>query len=195
LLLYFHGNAECLTLAESQVLAISNYCNVSVLAMEYPGYGTYADNGSASAEKVTEDAEYVYKFCIHDMGIDESDIIVFGRSMGSGPACFLAGTYHPRALCVMSGYTSIKRVATDQVGWLRIFVAERFENIVQIAKARCPTFILHGRLDNVIPFHHGQALANAAVGTPKTFIDRPHMTHNDFNMNRDLLSPLQQFLI
>ena len=195
LLLYFHGNAECLTLAESQVCAIANYCNVSVLAMEYPGYGTYSGNGSAAADKITEDAEYVYKFCLYDMGIDESDIIVFGRSMGSGPSCYLAGTFNPRALCVMSGYTSIKRIAADQVGWLRIFVSERFENIVQVTKARCPTFILHGRMDNVIPFHHGQELYQASVGEPKTFIDRHQMTHNDFNMNRDLLSPLQQFLI
>ena len=100
-------------MAEGQITSIANYCNVSVLAMEYPGYGTYERNGSASADKITEDAEYVYKFCLHDMGIDESDIIVFGRSMGSGPACFLAGRFNPRALCVMSGYTSIKRIAAD----------------------------------------------------------------------------------
>lgn len=125
--------------------SISNYCNVSVLGIEYPGYGIYQGNGSASEEKIKEDAEYVYKFCLHDMGIKESDIIVFGRSMGSGPASFLAGTFNPRALCLMSAYTSIKRVAADSVGWLRIFVSERFENIQQVTKAECPTFILHGR--------------------------------------------------
>ena len=78
---------------------------------------------------------------------------------------------------------------------MRIFVAERFQNVAEIAKANCPTFVLHGRMDEVIPFHHGQELFEAAVGEPKTFIDRHQMTHNDFNMNRDLLSPLQQFLI
>ena len=113
MLLYFHGNAECLALAQGQMQAIVNYCNVSLIGMEYPGYGMYQGNGTASADKLMEDAEYVYKFIIHDMGIKESDIIVFGRSMGSGPASFLAGTFNPRALCIMSGYTSIKRVAAD----------------------------------------------------------------------------------
>ena len=28
-----------------------------------------------------------------------------------------------------------------------------------------------------------------------TFIDRPQMTHNDFNIARDLLRPLQEFLL
>lgn len=49
--------------------AIGNYCNVSVLGMEYPGYGIYQHNGTANEEKIKEDAEYIYKFCLHDMGI------------------------------------------------------------------------------------------------------------------------------
>ena len=124
--------------------------------MEYPGYGIYEGNGKASEEKLKEDAEYIYKFCLYDMGIQEKDILVFGRSMGSGPASWLAGNYNPGLLGLMSGYTSIKRVAGDSVGFLRIFVAERFENIKEVAKATCPTFILHGRQDEVIPFAHGQ---------------------------------------
>ena len=115
--------------------AIASYCCLSVLGVEYPGYGTYTGNGSCTADKITEDAEYVYKYCLHDMGIQEKDIIVFGRSMGSGPACFLAGNFKPAALGVMSGYTSIKRVAKHSVGWLRVFLAERFENIDQVARA------------------------------------------------------------
>ena len=93
--------------------AIGNYCNVSVLGMEYPGYGLYGDNGTANEEKIKEDAEYIYKFCLNDMGIQEKDIFVFGRSMGSGPAAWIAGTYNPGALGVMSAYTSIKRIARD----------------------------------------------------------------------------------
>ncbi len=110
--------------------------------------------------------------------------------MGSGPASYLAGTFNPRALCLMSAYTSIKRVAEHAVGWLRIFVKERFENINMVGNAECPTFILHGRQDEVIPFSHGQELSQASIGKPVVFVDRPNMTHNDFLINRDLLSPL-----
>jgi len=71
----------------------------------------------------------VYKFVQQDAGLSEENILVFGRSMGSGPASWLAGSYNPGALMLMSGYTSIKNVARDAVGWLRVFVAERFDNI------------------------------------------------------------------
>ena len=100
--------------------------------MEYPGYSLYdkSQNGGPSESKIKEDAEYIYKFCLSDMGIQEKDIIIFGRSMGSGPACWLAGQFNPGALCVMSGYTSVKRIASDHVGgFLGFFVAERFDNI------------------------------------------------------------------
>ena len=93
--------------------AMSNYCNVSVLGVEYPSYGLYQANGGPNEEKIKEDAEYVYKFCLQDMGIAEKDIILFGRSMGSGPASFLAGSFNPGALCLMSAYTSIKGAAAD----------------------------------------------------------------------------------
>ena len=105
---------------------ISSVCGLNVLGVEYPGFGVYQENGNASEEKIKEDAEYVYKFCLHDMGLQEKDLLIFGRSMGSGPASWLAGTYNPGALILMSPYTSIKNVAHDYVGFLRIFVAERF---------------------------------------------------------------------
>ena len=49
--------------------------------------------------------------------------------MGSGPACWLAGTFNPAALMVMSGYMSIKAAAKSAVGgFLSFFVKERFVN-------------------------------------------------------------------
>ena len=77
----------------------------------------------------------MYKFILQDCGLQEEDIIVFGRSMGSGPASFLAGNFNPGALCLMSAYTSIRAVAGDAVGFLRIFVSERFNNIDMVKKA------------------------------------------------------------
>jgi abhydrolase domain-containing protein 17 len=124
---------------------ISSYLNVSVLGIEYPGYGLYLNNGTACEAKLKEDAEYVYHYCLQEIkGLDEKDILIFGRSMGSGPACWLAGTFNPGALMVMSGYASIRRVAGDMVGILRFIVKEQFDNVEQLGNVKCPTFILHG---------------------------------------------------
>lgn len=41
-----------------------------------------------------------------------------GRSMGSGPACFLAEKFSPMGLVLISPYTSIRRVAEHYIGIL-----------------------------------------------------------------------------
>ena len=91
---------------------------------------------------------------------------------------------------VMSGYTSIKNAAKSAVGFLSFFVKERFQNIEMVKHATCPTFILHGQQDEVIPYNHGEALNREAVGEPKMFIHPRDMTHNIYDLNRDLLRPL-----
>ena len=64
--------------------------------------------------------------------------------MGSGPATYLAATYHPGALILMSPYTSIKNVVKNKVGFLCALVAEHFDNLKLMPKVMCPTFIVHG---------------------------------------------------
>ena len=63
-----------------------------------------------------------------------------------------------------------------------------------VQQVRMPTFFLHGHQDEVIPFAHGETLYENSVGQPKVFHHPRDMTHNDFDMNRDLLRPLRQFI-
>jgi hypothetical protein len=44
--------------------AVSSYLNVSILGIEYPGYGMYQDNGAANEAKIKQDAEYVYHYVL-----------------------------------------------------------------------------------------------------------------------------------
>ncbi len=56
---------------------------------------------------------------------------------------------------MLSGFTSIKDVAKDILGWasfLTFVVDERFPNKEYISKAKCPCFIMHGKRDPLIPF-------------------------------------------
>ena len=63
-MIYFHGNAEDIHLGFNQVKEIGEFLNINVLAMEYPGYGQYEQNGSANEEKIKQDAEYIYRFIL-----------------------------------------------------------------------------------------------------------------------------------
>jgi len=90
----------------------------------------------------------IYEYLVKCIGIREKDIILFGRSMGSGPTSYLASRKDPYALLLMSPYTSIKEAAKSLLGWasfLSLIVYEKFRNIDMIKQARCPVFFLHGQ--------------------------------------------------
>ena len=56
-------------------------------------------------------------------------MIVFGRSMGSGPATHLAATKKPGCLLLMSAFKSIRAIAHDQAGSiLKYLISQRFDN-------------------------------------------------------------------
>ena len=95
-----------------------------------------------------EDSDLVYSYLTQNVGIRDKDIILFGRSMGSGPASYLASKRSAFSLLLMSPYTSIKDVSKSLLGRLSFLltplVYERFRNIDSIKEAKCPLFLLHG---------------------------------------------------
>ena len=82
---------------------------VHILAVEYPGYGIY-EGEFPSADLIIKDAEFVYKYLTKDLNWKESDIIVCGRSIGSGPACYISSTNKPSSLVLISPHTSIRGI-------------------------------------------------------------------------------------
>jgi hypothetical protein len=87
---------------------------VHVLGVEYPGYGIY--DGQPDAHRIQKDSELVYNYLTLVQGIPESNIILFGRSIGTGPATYLASRKHPCALLLMSPFTSIRDIVRETAG-------------------------------------------------------------------------------
>lgn len=85
-----------------------------VLAIEYPGYGIY--DGNPDAYQIQVDADLVYTYLTKVQNIPESSIILFGRSIGTGPAAFLASKHEPCALLLMSPFTSIRDIIKESAG-------------------------------------------------------------------------------
>ena len=109
---------------------IGQRLEMHVLAVEYPGYGLYKSL-EPDEEMIKEDSEIVYDYLNKCMGIQEEDIILFGRSMGSGPTSYLSSKRKPYALILMSPYTSIQNAAKSILGWasfISFLVYEKFRN-------------------------------------------------------------------
>ena len=191
IMIYFHGNAEDLGLSFEILDTLRSVLRIHVLAVEYPGYGVYS--GKPNAEAILNDAECIYSFII-SLGVKPDDIIVFGRSIGSGPATFLARNRKIGCLMLMSAYTSIKDAAKHFAGKFgESLIKERFENIKNMPFITCPTFLVHGIKDSVIPFEHSQKLHELCKGPSSLFLPS-EMTHNNFDYCDDLILPIASFL-
>lgn len=70
----------------------------------------------SNEENILDDTEYLYDFLHQILGIDQENMIIFGRSMGSGPATHISSVRKPGALLLMSAFKSIRSVAQDQAG-------------------------------------------------------------------------------
>jgi len=179
-LLFFHGNAGNISHRLESIRQFTNL-GLSVLIIDYRGYG---QSGGKTTEKgIYRDADAAWRYLTEDRGIAASDIVIFGRSLGASVASWLAAQHQPLALIVESSFTSVPDVAQEIYPWLPARWLSRFNHATRdyIRDVRCPVLVTHSRDDEIIPFHHGEAIF-AAANEPRTFL-KLRGTHNDAFLN------------
>jgi fermentation-respiration switch protein FrsA (DUF1100 family) len=131
--------------------------------MEYPGYSVYQSK-EISEEKIILDAERVMEHLVETCKVPLEQIIIMGRSLGSGPACYVSTKYSVRGLILVSPFTSIKELAGEHYGLFgRLLIKDRFNNLSNIKKAQCPVLIIHGDSDELVPLSHAEALQSRSI--------------------------------
>jgi len=170
--LYAHGNAEDLGQLAPYLEELRR-TGFAVLAFDYRGYGM-STGSPPSAKGATSDMEAVYRHAVKTLAIPPSRIVLYGRSVGSGPATDLASRVPIGGLVLESAFVSAFRVLTR----VSLLPFDRFHNLRHIRRVRAPVLVIHGTADEVIPVSHGRLLYEAA-GQPRQalWIDGAH--HND----------------
>lgn len=171
-ILYNHGNAEDL----GHVLPLLHELRevgFAVIGYDYRGYGS-SGAGPPAARKAVEDAEAVHRYATADLGIAPERLIIYGTSVGSGPAVELAARHSPAGLILQSAFTSTFRVLTR----VRLLPFDRYPNLNRLSEVRCPILVMHGTRDIVVPWSHGRQLF-AAADEPKQALWVEGAGHND----------------
>jgi abhydrolase domain-containing protein 17 len=171
-IIYSHGNAEDLGHLRG-VLQDLRATGFAVLAYDYRGYGVSTPVRPA-ARLATEDVTAVFRHATTTMGIDPSRLILYGRSVGSGPTLELAATHAAAGVILESAFTSAYRVMTR----VAVLPFDRYPNIDRVRDLQRPLLVIHGTADGVIPVSHGRKLYAAAPG-PKQALWAEGAGHND----------------
>lgn len=167
--LLFHGNAGNIS-HRIDYLAMFAKLGYPTLIIDYRGYGE--SSGKPSEQGTYRDAQAAWRWLTQTRGIKPSDIVIFGESLGGGPATWLAARENVRALVLASTFTSVPDLATQIYPFLPVrWIARiRYDNLSNLAKVRAPILIAHSPQDEVIPYAHGRRLFDAAR-EPKAFIE------------------------
>lgn len=173
--LYLHGNAGSL---EDWAWVYPQYTNrnYDVEIIDFRTYGK--STGKLSEENMYADVLFVYNELLKTY--DEQNIIVHGRSIGTGMAAKIASVKSPKALILETPYYSIADIAKQMLPFLPIdlLLKYKFKSYEYVKNVKAPIYILHGTTDNVVPYASGQKLYNS-ITDKATFFTFENGTHSN----------------
>ncbi len=157
-ILYLHGNGSELGRDRAIHEGFAHH-GYSVLAIDYRGYGLSA--GVTTEAGLYADARAALAYLREVRHVPADRVIVYGFSLGGGPATDLAAQAPVAGLVLQSTFTSAFAVETT-CGAALLAPFDYFRNRAKLDRVSCPLLLFHGQCDGVIPFAHGPALATAA---------------------------------
>ena len=161
-LLWFYGNGENIA-AIWPILEKFRPPEAALLIVDYPGYG--ASGGTTSERGLYESATAAYEALASMPGVDRSRIVVYGRSLGTSVATWLAARRAVAGLVLESPFTNAREMSRQQYALFPRFILRlELDNLRNIAAVRAPVLVLHGTADRLVPPSMGRRVADAAAG-------------------------------
>ncbi len=121
-----------------------------------------------------------------------------GRSLGSGPAVYLASKRNIAALIIISGFSSLMRFIQEIFPEFEDFqfktAEENFDNLQEIENVKNPICLIHGMKDNLIRCEHAKRIEEKLKERKDlACFYREFMTHNNFDVEGDICESIEQF--
>jgi len=175
-LLFCHGNAGNIS-NRLESIKLFNALALNVFIFDYRGFGK--STGSVDEPGTYLDVEAAWEYLLKEKGFRPDQIIIFGRSLGSGIASALASQKKAGALILESSFTSLPDLGAEiyPLFPIRILARYKYPTIDRLKNITSPILFIHSRNDEIIPFSHGEENYKMA-GKPKQFLEISG-SHND----------------
>lgn len=159
---FFHGNAEVCTAMD--YLADMLHCHgAALLSIDYRGYSW--GTGQPGLTKLCSDAEQCFaasQAVLDAAGCGTAKRVVHGRSIGATCAVHLASKFGSQVhgMIIDSGLMSLKQLPMVQMMGAMLFstqpqmwqmLPEPFDTLGKLAAVSCPTLVMHGDADEIVP--------------------------------------------
>jgi len=177
-LLWFHGNAGNISHRLDNLALLHRHLDLSIFILDYREFGLSA--GSISKAGTYHDARGAWGYLVEERYIDPRDILLFGRSLGTALAVFIASAEPCLGVVLEAAFTSSRDMLTRYFPWgipARL-LESGYDNLSNIEKIHAPVLFIHAEHDEAIPVEMAERLYRRAK-TEKSFHLVTGASHND----------------
>ena len=184
-IVFLHGNSYNIGAFISRVepFYLAGY---GILMPEYTGFGGLS--GTPNQTQLEQDVAGALYF-LHQQGIQNQDIILYGYSLGTYLAVYAATDLQHNqpfyAVILESPFTGL----ADTAHWtayslfpVHFLLKDHYDSLKKIAQINTRLFIGHGTKDQTVPYFMGEKMFQSA-NEPKTFFSVEGGTHQNLPEN------------
>jgi len=190
-ILFLHGNAGSL---KNRIHKINHFKNLNVNFLLVAWRGFNGNKGKPTEKGLYEDAESAVRW-LNLKGIPNKNIIIYGESLGTGIATEIAQNKNFAGIILESPFTSMIEAGKDKYPYLpvKFLLKDKYESNKKIKNIKSPILIMHGKIDNIVPFHMGKKMYELA-NEPKYSYFSEYDDHM-MEYNENLLNKLKDFIL
>ena len=190
-ILFLHGNAGTL---ENRIHKINHFKNMQVNFLLIAWRGFSGNKGQPTEKGLYEDARSAISW-LKFKGVSENNIIIYGESLGTGVATEIAQNKNFAGIILESPFTSMVDAGKDKYPYLpvRFLLKDKYESNKKIKNINIPILIMHGKVDNIVPFNMGERMYQLA-NNPKYSYFSEH-DHHMMEYNEKLIKKLNDFIM
>ncbi len=159
-LIYFHGNAGSL---ENRIHKLNHFKNMNINFLIIAWRGFSGNSGKPTEEGLYEDGKSAIRWLV-EKGVDEKNLILYGESLGTGVATHLAQDKSYAGVILETPFTSMVDAAKIFYPYIpvNLLLKDKFENYKKVKNINSPILIMHGEIDQIVPFSMGQKIYDIA---------------------------------
>jgi pimeloyl-ACP methyl ester carboxylesterase len=174
---YFGGNGE--DVSQSLQPLTQAFPQHALYLLHYRGYGS--SSGKPTEAAITEDALALFD----SVRPKHTNVVVIGRSLGTGVAVRLASQRPVVRLVLVTPYDSLQELAVQQFRYfpVRWLLTDKFESWRYVADVKAPTLLIAAENDEVIPRASTEQLFSRFGPGGATLRVLPGVSHNTVSMH------------
>ena len=159
-LIFFHGNAGSL---ENRIHKLNHFKEMKINFLIIAWRGFSGNDGKPTEQGLYLDGSSAIDW-LKKKGIDEKSLILYGESLGTGVATHLAQKKSYAGVILETPFTSMIDAAKTFYPYIpvNLLLKDKFENYKKIKNINSPILVMHGEVDQIVPFSMGKKIYEIA---------------------------------